>query len=45
LKNYLAKDEFDNIYITTKFKQMEEENRNNGKEVVLPLQKKEKKLY
>jgi hypothetical protein len=24
---------------------MEEENRNNGKEVVLPLQKKEKKLY
>ena len=45
LKNYLAKDEFDNIYITTKFKQTEEENRNNGKEVVLPLQKKEKKLY
>ncbi|CAC5368699.1 unnamed protein product [Mytilus coruscus] len=45
LKNYLAKDEFDNIYITSLFKGYDSETRAKGQQGVLPLQKKEKKLY
>ncbi|XP_071181946.1 DC-STAMP domain-containing protein 2-like [Mytilus edulis] len=45
LKNYLAKDEFDNIYITSQFKGYDSETREKGQQGVLPLQKKEKKLY
>ncbi|XP_052064076.1 DC-STAMP domain-containing protein 2-like [Mytilus californianus] len=45
LKNYLAKDEFDNIYISSHFKGYDSETRKKGQQGVLPLQKKEKKLY
>ncbi|XP_045210098.2 DC-STAMP domain-containing protein 2-like [Mercenaria mercenaria] len=45
LRNYLAKDGYDNIYITKQFKQMDKEAEKNGRETVLPLKTREKDEY
>ncbi|KAH3702797.1 hypothetical protein DPMN_077823 [Dreissena polymorpha] len=45
LRNYLAKDSFDNIYITAQFRKLDNENKAQGRESVLPLKKKEKHKY
>ncbi|XP_013397132.1 DC-STAMP domain-containing protein 2 [Lingula anatina] len=43
LKQYLKKDKYDNIYITHKFKYLDEKRKTQGKETILPLKKREKK--
>ncbi|XP_060593889.1 DC-STAMP domain-containing protein 2-like [Ruditapes philippinarum] len=45
LRNYLAKDGYDNIYITKQFKQMDKEAGENGRETVLPLKPREREEY
>lgn len=45
LRNYLAKDGYDNIYITKMFKQLDKNNRDKGHESVLPLKKNEEEKY
>jgi len=45
LKNYLSKDEYNNIYITPYFKRYDYKRKKEGKPHVLPLDKKEKKFY
>ncbi|XP_060593888.1 DC-STAMP domain-containing protein 2-like isoform X2 [Ruditapes philippinarum] len=45
LRNYLAKDGYDNIYITKQFKQMDKEAGKNGRETVLPLKPREREEY
>ncbi|KAH3878048.1 DC-STAMP domain-containing protein 2-like isoform X2 [Dreissena polymorpha] len=45
LRNYLAKDSFDNIYITAQFRDLDAENKAHGRESVLPLKKKEEHKY
>ena len=41
LRNYLAKDDYDNIYITSQFKKLDEKSDSS----VLPLKKKEQNIY
>ncbi|XP_045210097.2 DC-STAMP domain-containing protein 2-like [Mercenaria mercenaria] len=45
LRNYLAKDDYDNIYITKQFKEIDKEAEKNGRETVLPLKTREKSEY
>jgi len=45
LRNYLAKDGYDNIYITSQFKLLDKNNLESGLPSVLPLKKKEKEKY
>jgi len=45
LRNYLAKDGYDNIYITSQFKLLDQNNVKSGLPSVLPLKKKEKEKY
>ncbi|KAK3587858.1 hypothetical protein CHS0354_019729 [Potamilus streckersoni] len=45
VRNYLARDSYDNIYITKRFKDLDQERKESGLSFVLPLKKKEKKLY
>ncbi|KAL3831277.1 hypothetical protein ACJMK2_023050 [Sinanodonta woodiana] len=45
VRNYLARDSYDNIYITKRFKDLDEERKSCGLSCVIPLKKKEKKLY
>ncbi|KAL3831279.1 hypothetical protein ACJMK2_023052 [Sinanodonta woodiana] len=45
LRNYLARDSYDNIYITKRFKDLDQERKDCGLSCVLPLKKKEKQLY
>ncbi|KAK3587860.1 hypothetical protein CHS0354_019731 [Potamilus streckersoni] len=45
VRNYLARDSYDNIYITKHFKDLDQERKECGLSCVLPLKKKEKKLY
>ncbi|KAL3831278.1 hypothetical protein ACJMK2_023051 [Sinanodonta woodiana] len=45
VRNYLARDSYDNIYITKRFKDLDQERKYCGLSCVLPLKKKEKKLY
>ena len=45
LRNYLAKDDYDNIYITNQFKVFDRDCELNGLSHVLPLKKKEKDIY
>lgn len=45
LKNYLAKNEYDNIYITSLFKQYDVTRKEGNEPTVLPLHKKEKRVY
>ena len=45
LRNYLAKDAYDNIYITSQFKKLDKENAEKGVEAILPLKKKERSIY
>lgn len=42
---YCSCDSFDNIYITKKFKVYDKDQKDKGKESVLPLKNKEKKIY
>ncbi|XP_052806782.1 DC-STAMP domain-containing protein 2-like [Mya arenaria] len=45
LRNYLAKDGYDNIYITSQLKELDEGNKKIGKDSILPLKKKEHEKY
>jgi len=45
LRNYLAKDGYDNIYITKQFKALDDRNKENGVKGILPLKKSEEDKY
>ena len=45
LRNYLAKDDYDNIYITSQFKTLDKNCELEGRANVLPLKKKERSIY
>ena len=45
LRNYLAKDDYDNIYITSQFKELDKNLEREGGANVLPLKTKEKSIY
>lgn len=45
LRNYLAKDGYDNIYITRQFRELDDEAKKNARETVLPLKDRENDEY
>ncbi|KAK6195706.1 hypothetical protein SNE40_001078 [Patella caerulea] len=44
-RKYLSKISFDNLYITSYFKTIDRQRKDNGKISILPLKKKERKIY
>lgn len=45
LKFYLSRDEYNNVYITSAFKAYDKERETNGQSFILPLRKREKRMY
>ncbi|XP_033745771.1 DC-STAMP domain-containing protein 2-like [Pecten maximus] len=45
LKYYISRDEYNNIYITTAFKAYDKERETKGESFILPLRKREKRMY
>ncbi|XP_060080961.1 LOW QUALITY PROTEIN: DC-STAMP domain-containing protein 2-like [Ylistrum balloti] len=45
LKYYISRDEYNNIYITSAFKAFDKERETKGESFILPLRKREKRMY
>lgn len=45
LKYYISRDSYNNVYITSAFKAYDKERQTNGESFILPLKKKEKRMY